>query len=561
MVSMQRLEAHEVPLYKVFCSDYDFNIPDYQRPYAWEVEQADQLLVDLVEALDRGSDEPYFLGSIVLVKKKDVAQADVIDGQQRLTTLTILLCVLRDLTTDPDLAAELKDMVMEPGKKMLGLAPKPRLALRHRDADFFRTHVQSSGALAKLLELKGASFTTDAQRAIQANAKALREKLADWPEERILSLVQMLGERTFLVVVSTPDLDSAHRIFSVMNARGLDLSPADIFKSRVIGAVESEEASHLCATKWEDAEEALGRDDFADLFLHIRMIYAKSRAQTQLLKEFPEQVLNSFLPDRAEEFVNDVVVPFSEAYRQTRDLNYTAPSGAEAVNAWFRRLAQLDNNDWRPAALWALRQHPDDPVWLDSFFRALERLAASLFIRRVYATPRVQRYAELLIELAEGMGLDAPAFTLSDAERRETMDRLNGDLYLVLKTRKYVLLRLDEVLAGSSGVTYDHRLITVEHVLPQNPLPNSLWQKDFTDDERERWTHRLANLVLLNRAKNSQVQNKDFAEKKQRYFTDRHGVAAFALTSQVVSHDAWTPELLQNRQERLLGLLRSEWSL
>jgi hypothetical protein len=184
-----------------------------------------------------------------------------------------------------------------------------------------------------------------------------------------------------------------------------------------------------------------------------------------------------------------------------------------------------------------------------------------LFIRRVYATPRVQRYAELLTELANGMGLDASAFSLSDIERRETMERLNGDLYLVLKTRKYVLLRLDEVLAGSSGVTYDHRLITVEHVLPQNPLPDSLWQKDFTDEERERWTHRLANLVLLNRAKNSQVQNKDFAEKKQRYFTDRHGVAAFALTSQVVSANAWTPELLQERQERLLGILRSEWSL
>jgi hypothetical protein len=118
-----------------------------------------------------------------------------------------------------------------------------------------------------------------------------------------------------------------------------------------VEAVRGEQVSHVCATKWEDAEEALGRDDFADLFLHIRMIYAKSRAQTQLLKEFPKQVLNSFLPERADEFVNDVVVPYSEAYRQTRDLAYTAPTGAEAVNGWFRRLAQLDNNDWRPAAL------------------------------------------------------------------------------------------------------------------------------------------------------------------------------------------------------------------
>lgn len=92
---MQQLEAHQVPLHKIFCSDYDFRIPDYQRPYAWEREQATQLLEDLVEALDRGGDEPYFLGSIVLVKHKGVSDAEVIDGQQRLTTLTILLAVLR----------------------------------------------------------------------------------------------------------------------------------------------------------------------------------------------------------------------------------------------------------------------------------------------------------------------------------------------------------------------------------------------------------------------------------------------------------------------------------
>ena len=68
---MQQLEAHEVPLHKIFSSDYDFHIPDYQRPYAWEVEQASQLLEDLTEALDRSGEEPYFLGSIVLVKEKE----------------------------------------------------------------------------------------------------------------------------------------------------------------------------------------------------------------------------------------------------------------------------------------------------------------------------------------------------------------------------------------------------------------------------------------------------------------------------------------------------------
>ncbi|MZD05315.1 DUF262 domain-containing protein [Streptomyces sp. SID5785] len=557
---MQQLEAQEVSLHKVFSSDYDFRIPDYQRPYAWDTEQAVQLLTDLAESLDRGTDEPYFLGSVVLVKAKGGAPADVIDGQQRLTTLTILLALLRDLTEDAELRSDLDRLVTEPGNKVRRLAPKPRLTLRHRDAGFFAEYVQTKGATDQLRSLGEDALPTDAQKAVLRNATALHELLRTWTEDRRLDLVQMLGERTFLVVVSTPDLDSAHRIFSVMNSRGMDLSPTDIFKSHIIGALDAT-ASEECARKWEDAEEALGRDDFADLFLHLRMVFAMRRAERELLKEFPEQVLNAYLPGKADSFVNDVVVPYADAYAQIRDGGYVAASGAEQVNAWFRRLQQIDNNDWRPAALWALRNHGGDPAWLDSFLCALERLTASMFLRRVYTTPRVTRHADLLRELDAGLGLEAPSLALTDAERAETLARLDGDLYLVTRTRKYVLLRLDEMLAGRPGVSYDHGLITVEHVLPQNPKQGSQWLSTFTDEQRGEWTHRLGNLVLLSRSKNSYAQNYDFTEKKTKYFTGKHGVSTFALTSQVLQHDSWAPDQLRKRQHRLLGLLADEWNL
>lgn len=325
--------------------------------------------------------------------------------------------------------------------------------------------------------------------------------------------------------------------------------------------MEDPQKSEDCARKWEDAEESVGRDDFADLFLHLRMIFAMKRAEQELLKEFPEQVLRHYLPDRAESFVNDVVVPYADAYAQVRDARFEAASGAEQVNAWFKRLQQVDNNDWRPAALWALRHHEDDSAWLDRFLRALERLSASMFIRRVYTTPRVTRYAELLRQLEQGQGLDSPAFELTDVEKAETRARLNGELYLVGKTRKHVLLRLDELLSSAQGVTYDHPLITVEHVLPQNPKPGSQWDGLFDEELRAYWTHRLANLVLLNRAKNSAAQNYDFTAKKAKYFTGRSGVVPFALTSQVLQHSDWTPELLAARQKELIDVLAKEWRL
>lgn len=557
---MQKLEAHEYQLSKIFSSDYSFHIPDYQRPYAWGVEQAVQLLEDLVEALDRGEAEPYFLGSVVLVKEPGVADADVIDGQQRLTTLTILLAVLRELTSSLELASELDHMLIEPGKIVMGLEARPRLALRLRDRVFFRQYVQDKGQLAALLALNPDPLKTDAQRAVRANAAALHKELSSWSEERRLRLVQMLGSRTYLVLVSTPDLDSAHRIFSVMNARGLDLSPSDIFKSLVVGVLP-DGVSDDYAKKWEDAEEALTRDDFADLFLHIRMIFAQVRAKRELLKEFPEQVLNAYLPDRAKEFVDDVLVPYADAYERARDANYAAAQGADKVNLWLRRLAPLENNDWRPPVMWALRHHGDDPQLVAALLSRIERLAASMLIRRVYATPRAGRYAQLLTELHAGAGVDAPALALDAQEKQDTRDRLAGELYLVARVRKYVLLRLDEELAKDPGVLYGHPLITVEHVLPQSPASESRWRIDFTDDQRRHWTHRLANLVLLNRQKNSEAQNYDFAEKKIKYFTGRHGVSTFALTSQVLGEQEWTPQLLEARQAQLLARLERAWEL
>ncbi|WNV90012.1 DUF262 domain-containing protein [Umezawaea sp. Da 62-37] len=553
---MQQLEAHEMALHKVFSSDYDFTIPDYQRPYAWDAELATQLLLDLEEALDRDDGEPYFLGSLVLVKLADRPPAEVIDGQQRLTTVTILLAVLRDLA-EGALRASMEKMITEPGEPTLDLLPKPRLSLRERDAHFFREHVQTTGSIAGLLGLGDHPFKTDAQKAIHENTAALHAELVAWSPERRFALMKMISKRTFLVVVSTPNLDSAHRIFSVMNARGLDLSPADIFKSKVIGEVKSDSY----ATKWDEAEVLLGREGFKDLFAHIRMIFSKERAKAELLKEFPEQVLNSFLPDRAAEFIDDVVVPYAEAYAQIKDCRYTATKGAGKVNAWFKRLAQIDNNDWVPPALWALRHHGGDPVWLDRFFAKLERLAASMLVRRVYTSPRLTRYAHLLRDLAGGYGLESPSFNLRDGERAHTLEQLGGSIYLVTKIRKYVLLRLDEVLADSAGVTHDHRIITVEHVLPQNPKAGSRWLADFSGADRAEWTHKLANLVLLNRTKNSQASNYDFVDKKAKYFLGGKGVSTFALTIQVLAHSEWTPEVLEVRQRELVKSLASEWNL
>lgn len=557
---LKPIDAGEVQLGKLFTSDYDFAIPDYQRPYAWGRDETLQLLDDLQGSLDRDTDEPYFLGSIVLVKEKAIPRSEVIDGQQRLTTLTIVFAVLRDLTANPALRADIQKFVEEPEVVWDDRPARPRLALRERDRQFFRDFVQTDGAIDALVALSDNQLKTTAQKAIRDNAKALRDALGTWIGEDRKRLFVMMASRTFLVVVSTPDLTSAYRIFSVMNSRGLPLTPPDIFKAQVVGAISEDERATYDEL-WEDLEEELGRDEFGDLFLYIRTIVSKTRGVRSLIVEFPEQVLNPYLPHNGRSFVKDVLEPYAQADQRLLNQDYDAGGPSEKVNDWLKRLAQIDNDDWRPAALWALKHHPDDPVFIDAFLRKLERLAASFLIRRVYTTPRAQRYLDLLKQLESGDGLEAEAFELSDEEKKDTRARIGGEIYLVNPVRKYVLLRLDSLIAGNPGASYTHKIITVEHVLPQNPKSTSQWVQDFSEEQRSQWTHRLGNLLLLNRTKNSEAQNYDFTAKKERYFTSRNGAALFALTTQVLGYDHWTPDVVAARQAALTQRLVNEWKL
>lgn len=558
---MQTLTAQQFTIAKVFCSDYDFVIPDYQRPYAWGKDESVELLDDLTEALDVHDQEPYFLGSIVLKKSEGNPKAEVIDGQQRLTTLTILLAVLRELADDTEgVRTTLGHMVREPGSKLDNLAPKPRLRLRKRDRDFFADHVQTPGALHTLRTLDDNSLTTESQRAVRDNAIELFKRLEAWPPERRDALAGLIRNQVYLVVVTTPDLTSAHRIFSVMNARGLDLTPADIIKSDVIGAI-AEDQQEAYSTKWEDAEQQLTRESFRDLFLHTRLIVSKRRGLKDLLTEYRRQVLADYLPDGAATFCDELLFPYARAYDHVLRRDSGPGETWRQVNAWLQRLELVDNQDWRPVALWTMRHHAENPATIESILARLDRLAWSMFLRRTYTTPRVARYIEVLKELDQGLGASAPAFDLDATEIRETVAILDGPVYLTQKTRKNLLLRLDEVLEKHSGVTYEHPIITVEHVLPQNPATDSTWRRDFTDEQRDQWTHRLANLVLLNTWTNSAAQNYDFETKKEKYFRSSTGTAAFSLTTQVLSQQSWDPDLLATRQAELVGHLRQLWNL
>jgi hypothetical protein len=557
-----RIEASEHPLQKVFSSDFDFFIPLYQRPYAWTTKEAGELIGDLLDNMgDLKSPvedtNPYFLGSVVLVKG-DLPNADVVDGQQRLATLTILFAAFRKLLTAPE-AEGLTTLLYETANPILGTENRYRLTLRHQDADFFRTYIQDVGGIEKLKPLNAAALT-DSRKNMRENALLFIQEAEKLTPERRSRLIQFAARRCYLVVVSTPDFSSAYRIFTVLNNRGLNLTYSDILKAELIGTLP-QTAQTAYSSKWEDTEDALGREGFQELFAHIRMIYRKVKLGETILQEYKKYIVP--VGTDAAKFIDDVVLPYADAYDVIRTTSYQSPSGADAVNAILKWLNQIDNFDWVPPALVYVSENMDKAARLLKFLADLERLAAGQMILRRNINERTSRYARVLTDVQQDKDLfvaDSP-LQLTDVEKQDISTTLDGDLYLEPKIRLYVLLRLDSELSKGQA-TYNYPTITVEHVLPQTPAPGSVWVQWFpTEDLREKYTHRLGNLVLLPRRKNSEAQNFDFDVKKQKYFSSAKGVSSFALTSQVLKETNWTPGIVGNRQTQLLGTLKRLWRL
>ncbi|WP_198598427.1 DUF262 domain-containing protein [Mangrovicella endophytica] len=553
------IEASEKPILDIFCDKYLFRIPSYQRPYAWTTEQASELLDDIRTACGHSGAvadaSPYFLGSIVLIKDPQDPEADVVDGQQRLTTLTILLAVLRDLS-DSKIGAAIHGYVCQAGDPIKDTADVFRLTTGKRHVDFFRKSIQTIGATNGLPDWR--QFK-DAPARMVENAAFLREKLQALSEDERRRLTMYLAQRCYLVVVSASDPESAFRVFSVMNSRGLDLSPSDIFKAEIIGAL-SPHLQDAYTQKWEDLEDALGRLRFAELFGHIRTIHRKQKMQGTLIAEFHEHVHTRLQPAN---FIDDELTPYADAYEEITDRAFQSYKNADAINRQLTHLSRLDNFDWQPAAIEVVARQRSDPDFILRFLCDLERLAYGMFLMRSDASERIRRYGRLLtaIQAGEDVFADASPLQLTNDDKRAVRAALSGDIYTVTRIRLPLLLRLDELLSGGSAV-YDTPIISVEHVLPQNPRTGSQWLQDFPDeDERARWVHKLANLVLLTHRKNSQASNYDFAEKKQKYFSTKSGIANFALTSTVLSESAWTKGTLQKRQTDLTDAIETLWRL
>jgi hypothetical protein len=290
------------------------------------------------------------------------------------------------------------------------------------------------------------------------------------------------------------------------------------------------------------------------------MVYRKSKPKGTLLKEFNDHVAEVRQPVR---FIDEVLLPMARAYGEILEASYESVEHAEQVNEHLKWLNRLEFSDWVPPALAftsRFRQRPDAML---GFFRDLERLAYAMLISKFGVNDRIERFSRLTQSIESGTDrVTESPLQLSPSEQYGVYSRLDGPIYetLAARARAAVLLRLDALLSGG-GATYEYDTVTVEHVMPQNPAAKSKWLEWFPDPrDRAHWVHRIGNLALLTRKKNSAASNYEFDAKKLTYFSKK-GISPFVMTTQVLDKAQWTPEVVEARQRNLLRVFEDHWRL
>ncbi|KGK41778.1 hypothetical protein LH51_12135 [Nitrincola sp. A-D6] len=567
--------THEIKSEKILVKDIFsnmwFRVPEYQRPYVWGDDQIDDLLDDLVFALNEKPDQDYFLGSFVYQSKRAGSspgqkfdENDLLDGQQRMTTLFLLFACIRDLSANPDLKDACQKAIFQKGNNFDGVPERSRIifAIRPEVQDFVDNHIKlecgtdEEAALETLITKSPDPSVKNMAHAILKIRRVLNALIKDTNNKFELSdFYSFIRKNVLLIYVATENLDDAFRLFTILNDRGMPLRNSDILKSTNLGALAEDSDKERYAKLWEEAEGELG-DDFDRFLNHIRTILLKEKARLNLLDEFEHKIYNPKEKEKTTGLLKKptlskgketfkVVERYLKHYNQLLgEDNYKETGNSfEFDNLIQIMLIGLPSSDWLPPLMRFIDCFGHQRIL--EFLKKLDNQLSSDWIAQYSPTARIERMNNIIRAIEAGNDANHLLDQIKPFEFDEDgFNRAINSAVYGRRFTRYLLLKLDYLYADHSQ-RMSLNYLSVEHVLPQNPSANSQWLKDFTNDQREQWTHRLGNLVLITTKKNTSQGNLDFAEKKVRYFQKRISTCPNSL--RVLQNQKWTiVELVAN---------------
>ncbi len=532
---------------QVFDADNYYQVPSYQRPYSWDNEQIDELWDDLFSAFEEGKEE-YFLGSIIVSKGEKEKYLDVIDGQQRLTTLMILFCVLRDLYYKDH---KEKNSILGRIRSLEDSENRLKLRTQIHNQNHFEQDILNGIDFTKkrkISEIKADKFINAALR--------FKEKVDSitGDKEKIEGFKEYILEKVKVILVKCSDPTFAMKLFEVLNTRGLDLTAADIIKSNLMGRLKQEDWETF-EQEWISMEEKAkqSEESISNLLTYYEYyILAKNPKKT-----LQEELIKEFGKGNSLKIISEIK-KFFDFYLSIFDKK----------SKIFYSLRYLKHDVyWKSIVLSAKMEGWDDDD-VEDLGEALRKFYY-LYWMADYTTSKTKQTSFNIISwIKSGKELD---FIEKEIEKKILEDKIVTRLYEGLNGNTYdsawckpllILIEYEQIDTPRQDFMEIDRNIQVEHILPREYKKDKYWLENqrFTEESADLFVNTIGNLTLLSGKKNIAASCHSFPSKLKNNYkgNGEDGTTGFLVTQKII-HDAVEEKSLEWNEEKIKK--RKQWIL
>ncbi|BAY42940.1 hypothetical protein SAMD00079811_05180 [Scytonema sp. HK-05] len=571
------MKASETTLRNLLEGGKQFQIPLFQRPYSWKKENWETLWEDLMSLYKEEVQGFYFLGPIVtqavLGTADSITPFIVIDGQQRLTTLTIVLAALRNYLkkTDRDMAQEVEELyLINKFKKNDDIY---KVLPTQDDREVYKSIIQSKQA--KDIKKEGQIY--EAYKFFEGKFKK-----PDYEDDISLDYAKfktILLERLVLVNITSDDSDNPYLIFESLNNKGEELSQADLVRNYVFMKLPDEEREDVYKSEWLPLQEKfklnMDKKEYADELTSAFWFYLRKDGDAvnqkevykALKKRFDKSEKSFAQPELGIKGELQNLVQFANYYQR---LNFENEEPKPKLRRWFKRLMRLDFTTCHIFLLNIYHEYEEERLSLQDFEKILCYLE-SYFVRRwltgvstrvlgtVFNNLYTQVKAKNPDDLISGLRAVLISFEGNQVWPDDDSFRhaiIQGSLYSKSSSandRVKLLLESIEEFVTKERVEFEK--LTIEHIMPQKSPLRKEWQQMLGanySNVQKKWLHTLGNLTLT--GYNPELSNRPF-EEKVILLRDSN----LTLNQYFRKIDIWNEEAIKTRAEYLADIAMKVW--
>ncbi|WPC18325.1 DUF262 domain-containing HNH endonuclease family protein [Pediococcus inopinatus] len=527
-----------------------FIIPDYQRPYAWSKDEVEQLWEDITEYIDQESESTYFLGTVVYFLN-DEGDEEIIDGQQRITTLFLLVRAMytklesmqQDQTVD-NLKHKIEPLIWETNR-LSGQPDKKKILI-------YSNVINDQGNREFAYILETGKIKAGAKSLYDQNYKTFQKLIDLYAEEnplRFEQLIVQLLDEIIVLPIEADSQDTALTIFNTLNDRGLALSDADIFKAKIYHHLKNTQEKNQFIESWQKLEQRCQESKISiqELFYYY-MFYLRGKQGDK--KVTTPGLRKYFAVNKFEKLFKK---PLMKDLNDSLDLWSVINTRAKIDKDWgdnFEILKVLDvlssfpNEFWKyPVNTYYLKYHRDTD-FQELFVNFLNQLAAGL-IGRFIVLPTVNAIKAGIVALNANIFLTNKPIYNPEVDEEVLADKAKNPHYRIvpsiLKFLAYQDNRQKELLP-------EHW--EIEHILPKKWQQNNLF--GFDKQAVEPFLDHIGNKLPFEKSLNISAGNGYFKVKKEKYLESNIAITREFSTLQ--QQPEWTPDDIKNRDGQISQL-------